>query len=116
MIHGQPQNAQNVRVKNAFTDDHMLDLDDVSVVITMDKGTVNVLTIPPNSTTAFPINAQIDVIQKGAGITTITAGAGVTLNGVSTGSAAIDTQYRAVTLIKDATDSWFIMGAHGIVA
>jgi hypothetical protein len=38
------------------------------------------LTIPPNSSVAYGIGTQINIMQLGAGQVTITAGAGVTLN------------------------------------
>ena len=105
------------RVKNAQTGaTYTLVLTDAGKVITMSNGSGNTLTIPPNSSVDFPVNTQIDIIMKGAGVTSVTGGAGVTVNGVSTGTGALDAQYKAVTIIQDADDNWFMFGAHGAVA
>jgi hypothetical protein len=64
---------------------------DSSKLLIMDVGSANDLTVPPNSSVAFPIGTQIYIYQKGLGQTTIVAGVGVTVlanNGVlSMGSA-----------------------------
>jgi len=54
------------------------------------------LTIPANTFTA---GDQITIVRTGATTVTITAGAGVTLNGVSAGSTTITTAYKMVTLV-----------------
>lgn len=61
-------------------------------------------TIPPNSTVAFPIGSEIEVFMLGAGVVTVTAGAGVTLQTV----AGIPTmaQYEGFKLKKVGTDTW----------
>jgi len=76
----------------------------------------NVFTIPANATVAFPVGTKLSVIQEGAGITTIQAAAGVTLNGVTPGGVAIWRQYGAATLVKRAENTWVIFGAVGVVA
>ena len=67
------------------------------------------LTVPPNSSVAYPIGAEIVVMQAGSGKVTPTAGAGVTLNLPSgvTGSAL---QYAAFTCKKVATNTWDVLG------
>ncbi|MBU3992583.1 MAG: DUF2793 domain-containing protein [Alphaproteobacteria bacterium] len=66
-------------------------------------------TIPPNSSVAFAVGTVITIEQAGAGVVTITAGAGVTLN--SRGSL-VDTagQYAVAQIKKVATDTWTIIG------
>lgn len=78
--------------------------------ITMNNASANTLTVPPNSTTAFPIGTEIIVIQKGAGQTTIAAGAGVTLNSDS-GKLKISARYASAVLIKESTDTWYVIGS-----
>jgi hypothetical protein len=85
-------------------------------VVTMNNASANVVTIPPNSSVAFAVGTQVDVIMKGAGVTSITGDTGVTVNGVAAGTGAMDGQYKAVTLLKEATDTWLVMGAIGAVA
>ena len=66
---------------------------------------------------AFPIGTEIDFIQKGEGELTIqTAGAAITLNGVSAGSTAITAQWGGATIKKIATDEWIIVGKINDVA
>lgn len=95
---------------------YTLVLTDAGKVVTMDNASANTLTIPLNASVAFPTNTQIDILMKGAGSTTVTGDTGVTVNGVSAGGATIDGQYKAITLLKVATDTWIMFGAHGTVA
>jgi hypothetical protein len=69
----------NQAVANTQTDSYTLVLTDAGKIIIMNKATANTLTVPPNSSVAIPINSRIDLIQYGAGQTTIAAGAGVTI-------------------------------------
>ena len=85
-------------------------------VVTMSNASANVFTIEPNATIAHSTGAQIDVIMLGAGVTSITADTGVTLNGVSTGTGAMTAQYGAVTLLRISSDVWTASGAIGTVA
>ena len=45
----------------------------------MNVATANTLTVPPNSSVPFQVGTQVAVRQYGAGVTTLTAGAGVTI-------------------------------------
>ena len=82
----------------------------------MDNAASNVLTIPTNAAVAFDTDTLITVIQKGAGTTNVVGNTGVTVNGVAIGGADINTQYNALTILKDATDTWIMFGAHGTVS
>lgn len=111
-----PSNQRSVIGVNAKTDSYTLVISDAGKLITMDKSTANTLTIPPNSSVAFVVGTVIAVRQKGAGATTVTAGTGVTLNAVTTGSATLSAQFSGVTLVQEAADTWSIVGAHGGVS
>jgi len=91
-------------------------LADAGKIVTSSNGSAQTITIPPNSGVAFAVGTQIDIYNLGAGIASITGGTGVTLNGVSTGTGAMNAQYAAVTIFKTATDTWLMTGAHGAVA
>ena len=108
----------NVRqdINNNQTASYQLVLSDAGKTVWMDSSTANTLTIPASGTVNFPVNTAIAGIQEGIGTTTITAVATVTLNGVSTGSGDISGQYKGVTLIKRATDTWIAVGAIGTVS
>ena len=117
-----PANAKAVysgitRTINAQTGTtYTLALTDAGKIITSSNGSAQTITIPPNSGVAFAIGTQIDIYNLGAGIASITGGTGVTLNGVSTGTGALNSQFSAVTCFKIATDVWLMTGAHAAVA
>lgn len=95
-----PRNAQT---GTAYT---LLITDKSGTEITMNNAASNVLTIPANATAAFPIGAAYTVQQIGAGATTITAAAGVTLNGSVASSVVMPLQYGSIVLRKLAEDTW----------
>lgn len=86
---------------------YTLVLGDAGNLIITGQSSPVTITIPPNSSVAFPVNTQIDVAQRGAGKVTFAPGAGVTINNTNKSIAA---QYAGVTLIKEATDTWTIYG------
>ena len=84
-------------------------LADDGKLITCDNASAIALTIPPNSSVAYGIGTQINIMQLGAGQVTITAGAGVTLR--SAGSKLkTNGQYALATCVKIATDTWAVVG------
>lgn len=101
---------------NPFTDDHTLALTDSENIVEIDKATANVLTIPLNSSVAFPIGTIITITQAGVGTTSITAATSVTLNGVSAGSGDMTGEFAGVSLYKSETDVWIVQGSIGAVA
>ncbi len=88
-------------------------LTDGGKLVSATNASMATLTIPPNSSVAFPTGTAIAVVSYGATTCTVAEGAGVTLN--STGGAGadvvIDGQYAGVTLYKVATDTWLAIGA-----
>ena len=70
-------------------------------------------TINPNATTAIPVGSVIVIRNTvGAGVLTISRGAGVALyaNGSTTSANATLAAGAVATLIQEATDSWLILG------
>jgi hypothetical protein len=88
---------------------YTLVLGDAFKTVTMDNASANVLTVPANSAVAFSTGDRIDIIMKGAGVTTVTFDTGVTGNGVSAGSGAL-AQYGACSILKVGTDAWLATG------
>jgi hypothetical protein len=83
-------------------------LSDDGKLVTCDNASAITFTIPTNSSVAFGIGTQINIMQLGAGQVTI-AGAGVTLR--SAGSKLkTNAQYAVATCCKIATDTWVIVG------
>jgi hypothetical protein len=83
-------------------------------VVTMDNAAANTFSIPTNASVAFPIGTQINVLQIGAGETTIQAVTSGTTTIQSTGAAPaapkLRAQYSAATCVKAATDLWYVFG------
>ena len=83
-------------------------------VVTMDNGSANTFSIPTNASVAFPIGTQINVLQIGAGQTTIQAVTSGTTTIQSTGASAaapkLRARYSAATCLKAGTDLWYVFG------
>lgn len=82
---------------------------DAAKLVTLTNAAAITLTVPPNSSVAFPIGSQVLLYQGGAGQVTITAGAGVTIR--SQGSKLkITGQYGLAGIVKVDTDEWAAFG------
>ena len=77
-------------------------------MVEMNVSSGNTLTVPTNSSVAFPIGTKIHVVQTGTVQTTLTPAGGVTING--TPGLKLRSQWSAVTLIKRSTDTWIAFG------
>jgi hypothetical protein len=89
---------------------------DAGVIVTMTNGSANLLTIPTNAAVPLPVGTIANVLQGGAGITSIEGDTGVTFNGVSGGTGAITARWQGVALLKVATDTWIGSGSIGTVS
>lgn len=94
---------------NTQTASYGLVLADAGRTIEMNVGSANDLTVPLNSSQPFPIGTTIDVIQYGAGQTTIVATGGVTLRSKG-GNLKLSGQYSGATLYKRGTNEWVVVG------
>ena len=97
--------THNAQTGTAYT----LVLTDRDTLVEMDNGSANTMTVPPNSSVAFPVGTQILMVQKGTGQCTITAGAGVTIYSEDSKIKTVG-QYALASLIKCATDTWYLGG------
>ena len=88
---------------------YTLALTNLNQLIEMNVASANTLTVPLNSSVAFPIGSKIDIAQYGAGQTTITPISGVTIRSFS-GALKIAGQYGAATLVKIGTNEWYCFG------
>lgn len=93
---------------NAQTASYTLVLADQGKSVEVAVAGANTLTVPPNSSVAFPTGTTILIVQTGAGQTTLTAGAGVTIN--STPGLKLRAQWSAATLVKRAENTWLAFG------
>jgi hypothetical protein len=93
---------------NAQTASYTLVLSDASKLVEVSDSSGNTLTVPLNSSVAYPVGTQINILQTGAGQTTIAGTSGVTVN--SGIGLKLRAQWSAATLIKRATDTWVAFG------
>ena len=94
---------------NTQTASYTLALTDNGKVVEMNVGSANNLTIPLNSSIAFPVGAQLDIFQYGSGQTTVVATGGVTIRSKG-GALKLTGQYSGATLYQRATDEWVLVG------
>jgi hypothetical protein len=94
---------------NRQTASYTLVLSDADKLVEMNVGSANNLTIPLNSSVAFPTGTQILLAQYGAGQTTVVATSGVTVRS-NGGKLKLNVQYSGATLIKIGTDEWYLFG------
>lgn len=101
--------ASGVVTANTQTVSYTLTLADVGKCVEMNLAGANNLTVPPVSTAAFDIGSVIEVLQLGAGQTTIVAGAGVTLRSAG-GRLKLAGQYSSAALRMRASNEWVVVG------
>lgn len=89
-------------------------LADNGKLVTASNASAQTYSIPTNATTAFPVGTQINLIQIGAGQVTVSAatpGTTTVLSNATTAAAPkCRNQYAALTAIKVATDTWYVIG------
>jgi len=83
-------------------------LTDRDKMIEVNSSSAVTVTIPANSSVAYPVGTSFDILQTGTGQITIAAGAGVTVN--ATPGLKLRTQWSSATLFKRATDTWVVFG------
>ena len=84
-------------------------LADASKLLTMNNAASNTVTVTKQATVTWVTGTQLRVMNLGAGVTTLVADTGVTING----NVALK-QYQGGTLIRTASDVWlFVPTASG---
>jgi hypothetical protein len=87
-------------------------LADNGKLVTQTNASAITTTIAPFASVAYPVGAQLNLTQLGAGQVTIQGGAGVTV--VSTGATAsapkLRAQYSSATAICISQDNWLVAG------
>jgi hypothetical protein len=95
------------RGTNTQTGSYTLVLTDAGKNITQAVNTANTITIPTNSSVAFPIGTRVNIINLGSGACTPTAAGGVTIAGTITALAI--NEYAS--LVKTGTNTWSYLAA-----
>jgi hypothetical protein len=102
-------------VKADQTNDYTITLvDSYQVLVPMNKATAVALKIPTNATEAIPVGSVVTILNKGAGLCTIsatTSGTTTILSAGGTPAAPTLGQNRTAACIKTATDTWYVAGA-----
>ena len=93
-------NQLTIRTVTSTSD--TLVLADQGGAVSYSNASATTSTIPPNSSVAYATGTKIVLINLGAGVVTVTAGAGVTINGTPLTLA----QNKGGTCIKTATNTW----------
>lgn len=98
-----------VILQNNQTQNYILEISDLSKLITCTKATQFVLGIPPNLTVAFPIGSTMKFLQGGVGRVVFAAVAPAILL-TPGGRNRTAEQFAVCDLIKVATDIWVLYG------
>ena len=88
--------------------------DSYQVLEVMNKATAIAFKLPTNATAAIPVGTVITVLNKGAGLVTISAVTSGTTTVLSAGAVAASptlAQYKTAACIKTAADVWYVVGA-----
>jgi hypothetical protein len=86
--------------------------DQYQVLITRSNASASTLTIPSNASVAFPVGTVITVLNKGAGVVTISGAGGVTV--LSAGAVAASptlAQYKSCALMQTSANNWYVVGS-----
>lgn len=97
-------------IGTAVTASRTLALTDLGTFIPCNHATVAIaITVPPNSSVAFPVGAAIDLARDGAADVSAVAGAGVTIKSEA-GNLKAALANGVMSLVKTATDTWYLIG------
>jgi len=103
------EDIEEVSINEQTGTSYTLVLADKSKLVDCANASAITLTVPPNSSVAFPIGSKIAVRQSDDGAITLTPGSGVTLQSQDS-ALATNGQYAMCVLIKVDTDTWAVEG------
>lgn len=84
-------------------------LSDAGKICEFSNSSAVTVTVPPNSSVAFPVGTQIDIVQTGAGKVTLAQGSGVTIKSIAS-QKSLAAQEAGGTLYKRDTNVWSFGG------
>ena len=108
-VHPSDPKTNPIIGQNVQTANYTFALTDAGLFVVMNSASTNTVTVPPNSSVAFPVGTVISLLQLGAGTTSLVAGSGVTFYTAST-SYGLRAQYSVGSLWQRATNVWQISG------
>lgn len=99
--------TQNAQTGTTYT----LVLGDADKLVELSNTLAITLTIPTNSTAAFPIGTKINIVQTNSGQVTVSPAGTVTLNTPANNTKVkLNGQWAVATLVKRATNTWLMFG------
>lgn len=93
--------VQNAQTGTTYT----FVLTDTTKTVTANNAAASAYTVPPQSSVVWEAYTVLRILNLGAGVVTLTAGAGVTLTGTITVA-----QYASATLTRTGSNAWTISG------
>jgi hypothetical protein len=96
--------ARSLRLENIKTASHTLALVDQNKVVAFNGTSAQIVTVPPNSSVAFPVGTVVYINRVNSGTLELQAGAGVSLS--KTGTFATNEE---IYCRKRASDTWIIV-------
>jgi hypothetical protein len=102
--------GQTRPTRTDITANATLALADEGKVLRVNSSSNLTVTIPLNSSVAFPIDTEIAILRYGTGTVSISPTSGVTLNSVSSNRKVKD-QYGSVALKKIGENEWVLVGS-----
>jgi hypothetical protein len=98
--------TQNAQTGTTYT----FVLTDFTKLVTLSNASAVAVTLPLESSVAWPTGTQLRLLNQGAGTVTVAGAVGVTING----TPLTLTQYKGANLIKTGTNTWtFVPFASG---
>lgn len=105
---GTPLARENFTTTTTTGTTYTLVLSDNGKIVEASNASAITITVPLNSSVAFPVGTQIQILQTGAGQISIAGASGVTVN--ANPGLKLRAQWSIATLIKRATDTWVLVG------
>jgi hypothetical protein len=99
-----PLLTQNAQTGTTYT----FVLADGSKLVELSNTSAITVTVPANSSVAYPIGSQIMILQTNTGQVTVVGAGGVTVN--SNPGLKLRAQWSSATLIKRAENTWVLVG------
>ncbi len=94
----------------SVTSSRNLALTDANKRLFVNSASAVTVTIPLNSSVAFTVGDEIEIVGIGDGTVSIAAAGGVTINSKDS-NKVIAGKYAAVSLLKTGTNEWLLIGA-----
>ena len=89
-----------------------LSLSDAGTLQQVNSTSARTVTIPTNTSVAFPTGTEIEILRYGSGAVTLAAASGVTITCSETARTIAD-RYTSVVLKKVGTNAWVLQGNVG---